>query len=79
MNETILNFVSGGVGGLAVDVVLFPLDTLKVRLQSMKGAKGLYRNLYKGISSSLVGSFPDAAVFFAYVFFKALTLTQIFN
>ena len=65
MNEMILNFVSGGVGGLAVDVVLFPLDTLKVRLQSMKGARGLYRNLYKGISSSLVGSFPDAAVFFA--------------
>ena len=72
MKDTFFNFVSGGVGGLAVDVVLFPLDTLKVRLQSTKGARGLYKNLYRGISSSFAGSFPDAAIFFAtYEFSKA--------
>ena len=65
-DDSIFNFVSGGVGGLAVDIVLFPLDTLKVRLQSTNGVSGraLYRGLYKGVSSTLVGSFPDAGIFF---------------
>ncbi len=43
--------VGGGMAGLAVDVCLFPLDTLKTRLQSSQGfrATGGFRNIYSGL------------------------------
>jgi solute carrier family 25 S-adenosylmethionine transporter 26 len=49
-----------------VDVILFPLDTLKTRLQSAGGlaSSGGLRGLYSGLSSTLVGSAPGAALFF---------------
>lgn len=41
---------AGGVAGLSVDVALFPLDTLKTRLQSPNGfiGAGGFRGIYKG-------------------------------
>eukprot|EP00794_Sanderia_malayensis_P006048 gene6048-6750_t len=58
--------ISGGVAGTAVDVVLFPLDTIKTRLQSEVGfkASGGFRGIYRGILSAAIGSFPSAAAFF---------------
>jgi solute carrier family 25 S-adenosylmethionine transporter 26 len=57
---------SGGAAGTCVDLVLFPLDTLKTRLQSQKGflKSGGFRGIYNGLSSAVVGSAPTAAVFF---------------
>ncbi len=48
------------MAGFVVDTVLFPLDTLKTRLQSAGGlaASGGTRSLYAGISSILIGSAP---------------------
>ncbi|KAK4140922.1 mitochondrial carrier domain-containing protein, partial [Dichotomopilus funicola] len=45
---------------------LFPLDTLKTRLQSHQGffAAGGFRGIYRGVGSALVGSAPGAAFFF---------------
>jgi solute carrier family 25 S-adenosylmethionine transporter 26 len=47
-------------------VSLFPLDTLKTRLQSREGffASGGFRHIYRGIGSAFVGSAPSAALFF---------------
>ena len=44
------SLVSGGLAGTAVDVSLFPLDTIKTRLQSKQGflAAGGFRNIYSG-------------------------------
>lgn len=49
------------MAGTTVDMVLFPLDTLKTRLQSAKGlqASGGFRGLYAGLSSTLLGSAPS--------------------
>ncbi|XP_011349549.1 S-adenosylmethionine mitochondrial carrier protein homolog isoform X2 [Ooceraea biroi] len=49
-----------------VDVALFPLDTLKTRLQSGRGflKAGGFRNVYKGILPVITGSAPTAALFF---------------
>jgi hypothetical protein len=60
-----------------VDIGLFPIDSIKTRLQSKilsselnqnenKIAKNEKKvtNLYKGISSSALGSFPSGAIFF---------------
>ena len=51
---------AGGVAGTAVDVILFPFDTLKTRLQSAEGfAKaGGFRGIYSGIASAASGSAP---------------------
>eukprot|EP00123_Amoebidium_parasiticum_P005544 comp16715_c0_seq1/m.14990 comp16715_c0_seq1/g.14990 ORF comp16715_c0_seq1/g.14990 comp16715_c0_seq1/m.14990 type:complete len:280 (-) comp16715_c0_seq1:41-880(-) len=61
-----ISLMAGGLAGTSVDVVLFPLDTLKTRLQSAQGfAKaGGFRGVYSGLSSVVVGSAPGAALFY---------------
>ncbi|CAJ0930505.1 unnamed protein product, partial [Mesorhabditis belari] len=56
----------GATAGVAVDLGLYPLDTLKTRLQSKQGfrAAGGFRNLYRGMSSVAIGSAPGSAIFF---------------
>lgn len=58
--------VAGGWAGLSVDLVLFPLDTVKTRLQSSRGflGSGGFRGIYSGVGSTAVGSMPGAALFF---------------
>lgn len=67
MEKTSLKaLVAGGIAGTTVDVVLYPLDTLKTRLQSSQGfiKAGGFRGIYKGLSAAAVGSAPGAALFF---------------
>ncbi|KAF9431005.1 hypothetical protein BGZ94_000472 [Podila epigama] len=54
------------MAGTAVDTALFPLDTLKTRLQSKAGfvASGGFRGVYSGLTSAVIGSAPGASVFF---------------
>lgn len=51
---------------MAADVILFPLDTLKTRLQSQQGftKAGGFQQIYKGIGPQILGSAPQAALFF---------------
>ncbi|XP_070948151.1 mitochondrial S-adenosylmethionine carrier protein isoform X4 [Macaca nemestrina] len=60
------SLVAGGVAGVSVDLILFPLDTIKTRLQSPQGFNkaGGFRGIYAGVPSAAVGSFPNAAAFF---------------
>jgi len=57
---------SGGIAGLSVDVALYPIDTVKTRIQSPQGffRAGGFRDIYKGISVVAMGSAPGAALFF---------------
>jgi len=66
MQDVIHPLVSGAVAGICVDLSLFPVDTIKTRLQSKAGffKAGGCHNLYAGIGSIMVGSTPGAAVFF---------------
>ncbi|KAJ7202070.1 mitochondrial carrier domain-containing protein [Mycena pura] len=61
------SLASGGLAGTAVDLLFFPVDTVKTRLQSPQGfaRAGGFRGIYKGVGSVGVGSAPGAAVFFA--------------
>ncbi|KAI0850065.1 mitochondrial carrier [Daldinia vernicosa] len=58
--------LAGGIAGTTVDLSLFPLDTLKTRLQSRDGffPSGGFRGIYRGVGSAVVGSAPGAAFFF---------------
>ena len=49
-----------------MDLTLYPLDTLKTRLQSSTGflASGGFTGIYRGVGSALIGSAPGAALFF---------------
>ncbi|NXN96824.1 SAMC protein, partial [Rhinopomastus cyanomelas] len=57
---------AGGIAGVCVDLILFPLDTVKTRLQSPQGfwKAGGFRGIYAGVPSTAIGSFPNAAAFF---------------
>ncbi|GFO10332.1 S-adenosylmethionine mitochondrial carrier protein [Plakobranchus ocellatus] len=58
--------LAGGAAGTSVDVILFPLDTIKTRLQSEAGfrAAGGLKGIYSGLLSAALGSAPSAAMFF---------------
>ena len=57
---------AGGLAGTTVDLTLYPLDTLKTRLQSAAGfaRSGGFTGIYRGVGSAIVGSAPSAALFF---------------
>jgi len=60
--------LAGAVAGAAVDIVLYPIDTVKTRLQT-SGTIGIsvsdWKQLYSGLTGGLVGHVPSSALFFA--------------
>ncbi|CEG40045.1 s-adenosylmethionine mitochondrial carrier [Plasmopara halstedii] len=59
--------LGGAVAGTSVDIALFPLDTIKTRLQSAHGflKAGGFRGIYSGLSAAAAGSAPGGALFFS--------------
>ena len=51
---------SGAISGVAVDFILFPLDTVKTRIQSSQGFinAGGFKGVYRGVGSVGLGSAP---------------------
>mmetsp|Transcript_105404 Transcript_105404/g.187450 ORF Transcript_105404/g.187450 Transcript_105404/m.187450 type:complete len:432 (-) Transcript_105404:141-1436(-) len=64
---TYVNLTAGLIAGLAVDVPLHPLDTIKTRLQAQQGfrASGGSSSLWKGLGPVIIRSLPCTALFFA--------------
>ncbi|KAL8930982.1 MAG: hypothetical protein Q9208_000083 [Pyrenodesmia sp. 3 TL-2023] len=58
--------LAGALAGTTVDLSLYPIDTLKTRLQSSPSfyPSGGFRGIYAGVGSVIVGSAPGAALFF---------------
>uniref|UniRef100_A0A7S2E6B2 S-adenosylmethionine transporter n=1 Tax=Ditylum brightwellii TaxID=49249 RepID=A0A7S2E6B2_9STRA len=63
----LVSLLAGGVAGTTVDVALFPIDTVKTRLQSPQGFwnAGGFRGIYRGLGAAAAGSAPGAALFFS--------------
>ncbi|KAJ8903230.1 hypothetical protein NDN08_004340 [Rhodosorus marinus] len=61
----LVGLASGAVAGCVVDVALFPLDTVKTRLQSGVTHSGpIFKGMYRGLWPALLASAPAAATFF---------------
>jgi solute carrier family 25 S-adenosylmethionine transporter 26 len=58
------SFQSGATAGVVCDMVFFPLDTLKTRLQSQHGfnKSGGFKQLYHGFAPVMIGSAPAGIV-----------------
>ncbi|GJQ14824.1 hypothetical protein GpartN1_g6615.t1 [Galdieria partita] len=72
-----VGLISGAFAGAIVDFVLFPLDTLKTRLQVRQGvvwSSQLFHGIYRGLGPAVAASAPAGAAFFGtYDFTKRIT------
>ena len=72
----VTGLLSGAVAGTTVDLILFPLDTVKTRLQATAGAKlslKTFQGIFNGVAPAIAASAPCAATFFgAYDSFKRI-------
>ena len=64
----ICSSIAGGTAGISVDFVLFPIDSIKTRLQASTKDKDYTSeakkvNKFRGFISSMLASFPCAATF----------------
>ncbi|ONK58219.1 uncharacterized protein A4U43_C09F9780 [Asparagus officinalis] len=56
--------IAGGTAGVVVESVLYPIDTIKTRLQAARvGSKIQWKGLYSGLAGNLAGVLPASAVF----------------
>ncbi|PWN44049.1 mitochondrial carrier [Ceraceosorus guamensis] len=62
----VASLTGGALAGLSVDLLFYPIDTIKTRLQAKGGflQAGGFKGVYRGIGSVAVGSAPGAALFF---------------
>jgi len=60
------SFVAGGYAGIITDSSLYPIDTIKTRLQSKRGfvKSGGFRGVYRGLGAALFGTLPSNTSFF---------------
>ncbi|KAL2949051.1 hypothetical protein AAZX31_20G157200, partial [Glycine max] len=56
--------IAGGAAGVVVETALYPIDTIKTRLQVARdGGKIVLKGLYSGLAGNLVGVLPASAIF----------------
>ncbi|KAM7273471.1 hypothetical protein ACFE04_028135 [Oxalis oulophora] len=56
--------IAGGTAGVVVETALYPIDTIKTRLQAVRGgAKINFKGLYSGLLGNLAGVLPASAIF----------------
>ena len=64
--EILRHMLSGAFAGVVVEAALYPLDTIKTRLQVAKGGVRVsWKSLYRGLGNNLLGVVPASAIFFA--------------
>lgn len=65
-HSLVTSLVAGASAGIVVDVVLYPLDTMKTRLQSQYGfwKSGGFKSIYKGLGPAAISSPIQGGIFF---------------
>lgn len=67
-NTFLVAALAGGFAGTSIDLALFPVDSIKTRLQASSHNKDFTKSAasvskFRGLTSSMAASFPCAAVF----------------
>ncbi|XP_057495126.1 S-adenosylmethionine carrier 1, chloroplastic/mitochondrial-like isoform X4 [Actinidia eriantha] len=56
--------IAGGTAGVIVETALYPIDTIKTRIQAAQdGGKIIWKGLYSGLAGNLAGVLPASAMF----------------
>ncbi|MCD9643083.1 S-adenosylmethionine carrier 1, chloroplastic/mitochondrial [Datura stramonium] len=56
--------VAGAAAGVVVEAALYPIDTIKTRLQAVRGGgQIILKGLYSGLAGNLAGVLPASALF----------------
>ncbi|GJN06200.1 hypothetical protein PR202_ga23904 [Eleusine coracana subsp. coracana] len=56
--------IAGGTAGVVVETALYPIDTIKTRLQAARGGSKIeWKGLYSGLAGNLAGVLPASAIF----------------
>ncbi|KAL6639100.1 hypothetical protein ACP70R_022830 [Stipagrostis hirtigluma subsp. patula] len=56
--------IAGGAAGVVVETALYPIDTIKTRLQAAQGGSKIrWKGLYAGLAGNTVGVLPASAIF----------------
>nr|XP_009595342.1 S-adenosylmethionine carrier 1, chloroplastic/mitochondrial isoform X1 [Nicotiana tomentosiformis] len=56
--------IAGGTAGVVVETALYPIDTIKTRLQAARGGGQIaLKGLYSGLAGNLAGVLPASAIF----------------
>ncbi|CAI2377596.1 unnamed protein product [Moneuplotes crassus] len=81
LKKFLCSSLAGGCAGISVDFVLFPIDSIKTRLQASTKAKNYAKeankvNKFRGFVSSMLASFPCAAIFWASYEFSKLFISK---
>ncbi|KAK5123169.1 hypothetical protein LTR85_003367 [Meristemomyces frigidus] len=77
-NKNVDIWIAGAFAAFTVDLIVYPLDTIKTRLQSpdykrlyTNGAKGyngvnpsMFRGIYQGVGSVIIATLPSSGAFF---------------
>jgi len=66
LSPTTISLLAGAASGMSVEAILFPIDSLKTRLQSGTCFReaGAFRSIYRGVGVTAVGAVPASAIFF---------------
>lgn len=56
--------IAGGMAGVVVETALYPIDTIKTRIQAAQGGgKIIWKGLYSGLAGNIAGVLPASALF----------------
>ncbi|KAL9437859.1 hypothetical protein AB3S75_023683 [Citrus x aurantiifolia] len=71
--------IAGGTAGVVVETALYPIDTIKTRLQAVRGGGKInFKGLYSGLAGNLAGVLPASALFLGVYEPTKQKLLQIF-
>lgn len=83
--EFVISASAGGIAGASIDFALFPIDSIKTRLQASSNKTDFVKQAadiskFKGLASAMAASFPCAAVFWlSYEYSKFFLHNSLFN
>lgn len=71
--------IAGGLAGVVVETALYPIDTIKTRIQAAHGGgKIIWKGLYSGLAGNIAGVLPASALFVGVYEPAKQTLLKIF-